>query len=320
MTLRHPFALLLVACLVLAAVPRGASARQVQWTDRSDQIALLPASIRVFEGEDATAGLKAWLVEATPDPERWVSDVLLSSDADGMETVSEFAARTGSFVALNGGYFDGSVSYSFVAREGGVMSQNVGSLVRDGTTYYPTRGAFGERSDGMFEATWIYDVGGTTWGYPAPNPNAQGMPAAQPSGTWPEGGTPWPVVTGIGGGPMLVVDGEVAISYDEEVMFGSGVSLDTRRPRTVIGVKADGTLLIVVFEGDDPTWAGATLPEAAATLVSLGADRALNLDGGGSSTLVVGTTPLRPTTVGAQRQVASAVVLRRPDETGGGGP
>ena len=60
-----------------------------------------------------------------------------------------------------------------------------------------------------------------------------------------------------------------------------------RHPRAALGV-GDGRLLAVVCDGRARTDAGLTLEELAEVLVALGAREALNLDGGGSATLVAG--------------------------------
>lgn len=61
-----------------------------------------------------------------------------------------------------------------------------------------------------------------------------------------------------------------------------------RHPRTAAGISADGkTLILVVIDGRQPEWSiGITLPELADLLIKLGAEAALNLDGGGSSSFV----------------------------------
>lgn len=60
-----------------------------------------------------------------------------------------------------------------------------------------------------------------------------------------------------------------------------------RHPRTAAGVTRDGrTLLLVVVDGRQPGWSiGATLPELARLLIEAGAWAAVNLDGGGSTTM-----------------------------------
>lgn len=89
----------------------------------------------------------------------------------------------------------------------------------------------------------------------------------------------------LGAGPALLRGGEPWING-----VANGFTGDTsaeRQPRTVAAVKADGTLLLTVFDGRSPASAGVTLREAAEVLRSLGARDAINLDGGGSTTMVV---------------------------------
>ena len=100
------------------------------------------------------------------------------------------------------------------------------------------------------------------------------------------------VTTVVGGGPRILRAGRVAVATRAEgfapvpSFFQSFVA--GRQPRTLAGVRADGTLLLVTVDGRAPGWsAGMTLPEAARLMRSLGARDALNLDGGGSSTMTV---------------------------------
>jgi len=99
-------------------------------------------------------------------------------------------------------------------------------------------------------------------------------------------------MTVVGGGPRILRAGRVAVAARAEgfapapFFFHSFVA--GRQPRTLAGVRADGTLLLVTVDGRAPGWsAGMTLPEAARLMRSLGARDALNLDGGGSSTMTV---------------------------------
>jgi hypothetical protein len=90
-------------------------------------------------------------------------------------------------------------------------------------------------------------------------------------------------VDALGGNPRLVVDG--AVSGPE--VDGSGEFFG-RHSRTAIGVTADGRLLLVVVNGRQPGYSrGMTLHELAELLQRLGAQSAMNLDGGGSSEMVV---------------------------------
>ncbi|MCX5143614.1 phosphodiester glycosidase family protein [Streptomyces sp. NBC_00338] len=90
----------------------------------------------------------------------------------------------------------------------------------------------------------------------------------------------------IGAGPALVRDGRTRINAEANGLSRAAVA--QREPRTVAGVTADGTLLLVTFDGRRPgISAGVSLQEAADLMVSMGAADAVNLDGGGSTTMVV---------------------------------
>ena len=81
-------------------------------------------------------------------------------------------------------------------------------------------------------------------------------------------------------GPMLVRDGR-SVEYDSEDSFYA-----RRHPRTLIGKRADGTVVMAVIAGRFKGEAdGATIAETAYIARQLGLVDALNLDGGGSSTL-----------------------------------
>jgi Phosphodiester glycosidase len=84
-----------------------------------------------------------------------------------------------------------------------------------------------------------------------------------------------------------------------------------RNPRTLAGVRADGKLLLVTVDGRRPGWSvGMTLPEAARLMRSLGARDAINLDGGGSSTMVVrGAVVNRPSDRVGERPVSNGLFV-----------
>lgn len=108
----------------------------------------------------------------------------------------------------------------------------------------------------------------------------------------------------LGGQNKLVVDGEVNPNLDRA----------TRRPRSAVGFSADGRrMYLLVIEGDSSRSAGATLAEMAAFMKAFGAAQALELDGGGSSTIVA-RRPGEPLTVlnlaaSAQRPVPNGIGL-----------
>jgi phosphodiester glycosidase len=91
-------------------------------------------------------------------------------------------------------------------------------------------------------------------------------------------------------GPLLVRDGAVVQGDHEGFSAGAG-QFDSditagRYPRAALGLCADGALLAVACDGRADDDAGLTIAELAGVLADLGAHRALNLDGGGSASLV----------------------------------
>jgi hypothetical protein len=93
-------------------------------------------------------------------------------------------------------------------------------------------------------------------------------------------------------GPLLVSDGERARSVDDDRegfsagahQFDSDITLG-RYPRAALALTRD-RMLAVACDGRTPSDAGLTLVELADALIELGATDALNLDGGGSASLV----------------------------------
>lgn len=95
----------------------------------------------------------------------------------------------------------------------------------------------------------------------------------RPAGDWPE------VHDALGAGPMLLRGGKI-VDHGER-------QRDVRHPRSAIGTTADGRLLCLAVDGRTPPAAGMSFEETARVLQALGCRDALNLDGGGSTTLWV---------------------------------
>ena len=107
---------------------------------------------------------------------------------------------------------------------------------------------------------------------------------------------------------MLVEKGTARITEAEECF--QGVGNGARHPRTAAGWTKDGRLLLLVVDGRSKASRGATLAETAQLLLDHGAEEALNLDGGGSTTLwVAGVRVNQPSDVKGERQVASILAL-----------
>ncbi|MEV7422311.1 phosphodiester glycosidase family protein [Streptomyces sp. NPDC091212] len=121
--------------------------------------------------------------------------------------------------------------------------------------------------------------------------------------------------TAVGGRELLVVDG-VALGHE-------GEGNNTAAPRTAVGFSRDGaTMQVITVDGRQQDSAGVTLTELGLMMRRAGAYNALNLDGGGSSTLVARAPGSDTLSVanspsdGSERAVANGLALTAP--AGGG--
>jgi phosphodiester glycosidase len=94
-------------------------------------------------------------------------------------------------------------------------------------------------------------------------------------------------------GPLLVRGGAPCTHGDPEGFSAASEQFDSditagRHPRAALAIGRRGRLLAVAADGRDDGDAGLTLDELAEALVALGALHAINLDGGGSTSLVCG--------------------------------
>lgn len=73
--------------------------------------------------------------------------------------------------------------------------------------------------------------------------------------------------------------------YDNNQFISTGTNLN---PRTIIGIKPDGTLILYVLDGNQPGFStGLGLTDVTKHLVALGCSTVVNMDGGGSSVMNV---------------------------------
>ncbi len=108
-------------------------------------------------------------------------------------------------------------------------------------------------------------------------------------------------------GPFLVVNGEKSTFKGNG---GYGV-----QPRTAIGQRKDGIVLFVIIDGRSSNSKGISMPDLAEVMVRYGCYNAANLDGGGSTTLVVeGNLTNQPRGDGwgaiSERHVYNALIVK----------
>jgi len=118
--------------------------------------------------------------------------------------------------------------------------------------------------------------------------------------------SPEDVVSGV---PQLVELGEIRITWEKEKSSRSFV--ETRHPRTAVAKLKDGKFLMMTVDGRQPgVSVGMSLQELAEYLLSLGAVDAMNLDGGGSTTMFLdGKVVNTPSDKKGERKVGDAILV-----------
>lgn len=103
-------------------------------------------------------------------------------------------------------------------------------------------------------------------------------------------------------GPALVLNGKSLVT-------SGGTSL---QPRTAIGQRRDGTVLLLVIDGRQSRSAGANLSDVAKIMLQYGAYNAGNLDGGSSATMnYQGRTLNNPCDIAGERSIATAYLVKQ---------
>jgi exopolysaccharide biosynthesis protein len=112
----------------------------------------------------------------------------------------------------------------------------------------------------------------------------------------------------IGGGPQLIKDSRVEITNTAEKILPAFVS--NLHPRTAIAKLKSGELLLVTVDGRQTASIGMSLSMLADLLIEFGATQAINLDGGGSTTMVIRNNLVnKPSDTTGERPVSDAILI-----------
>lgn len=207
------------------------------------------------------------------------------------ETVQSIAKRRGALAAVNAGFFslaDGAPQ---------ALLKSAGSLI--GKASRP-RGAVG-LVDRRHGPRLLFDR--VTTDAASEGATSYGTRLGSSPKDWARAGN---AVSGAG---LLVLDGRDVTDWSDE---GLSAAFDTtRHPRTMIGVDADEAIWLVTVDGRQPALSlGMTFKELQALSHRLGLRSSLNLDGGGSTTMVVrGFIVNHPSDDTGPRKVSDAILV-----------
>ncbi|MFC1544301.1 phosphodiester glycosidase family protein, partial [Gemmatimonadota bacterium] len=269
----------------------------------------LPPGVRVFGAVNDSLPLRAWYVRVAEREPGIESRIVVSGDTDRRETAADFAERLGAVVVVNGGYFnmgsDPALHVGLLRVDGQTLSRATRSVRRDTLSYPVNRASLGLFEDGRVDVAWTSSRGDTLLEWSRPFANLPGKPVVPPGE---DDARPWRARDAMAAGPALVQDGQIRVTVDEEAFFGS--SIPDVHPRTAAGYTREGDLVLLIVDGRQPNSRGVDLIELATIMRDLGCVEALNLDGGGSSTLIInGRLINRPAGRTFQREVMSAVAV-----------
>lgn len=298
---------------------------QLSWTNVNHIYAPLPSSIQVYMSTDSIEGKanRCFYISADLKDKSLKFTTQVSKDA--RLTPTQFYEQEAlPLLVVNGTFFSfaDNRNLNVVMRDGRQLAYNIPSVKgkNDSLYTYVTRGAIGISKKKNADVAWIYTDSSKRWPLQLVN-----GPVSDLQGPWPDPGwrrmkgkqfnspysinRKWKMQTAIGGGPVLVHDGDIRITNKEEIMFVSGEN--DRHPRTAMGYTKDGRLIILITEGRNPgIAAGMTLQQQAEVLKSIGCVEALNLDGGGSSCLIInGKETIKPSDKEGQRAVPAVFMI-----------
>lgn len=297
---------------------------QTKWENIDENYEPLPPSFHVFKSETPVDGQPNVMYYVEADLQDTALVFTTDTTMGRRITPQQYFKKDGQpLLVVNGTFFSfaSNSNLSAVVTNGKVVGYNNQTLKEKGKdsayylhTYYGTFGIYQNRTP---DISWTYSDPALPYLYASQKPvpyvkdtiSKYTLAQVNSSKTDVTEFSPWKVKTAIGGGPVLVQDGQIKITSKEELRFSGK---DVRNPRTAIGYTPDHKIIILVCEGRSEKAAGLTLQSLAAVMQELGCAEALNLDGGGSSCMLVnGKETNYPSSKGQQRPVPSVFIIRQ---------
>ena len=304
---------------------------QLHWVLDSALQAGLPDGIRVYKNQGSPDGkpFMAWYAQI--DFRNMNLEIGADTTLGRRITPQKFYEQLDSpQLVINGTFFSFATQQNLnaVMHRGRLLAYNQHSLRgnrADSLFYFhPFRGAFGMTKDRKPDIAWLFTDSTRRYPYAFQyprtalknqNPGIKIREVEPKINHWFSGNRKkgiqkrWKMQTAIGGGPVLIQDSQIRISSREERMFLN--SEEVKHPRTAIGYTRDH-LIVLVIQGRFPGIAeGAGLSQVATILQELGCTEAINLDGGGSSCMLInGKETIKPSDPAGQRAVPAVFYIR----------
>ena len=278
----------------------------IQWKYLNEKS--LP-DIQVFEGQNKEIPIKAWYVKINLKSEKLKIKIIKSKEEDKKESPMKMMVENQSLVLINGGFFISNnkpMRHVGLLKTEGILNEPASqTVIKDSIRYYTNRGAFGVKSDGSIDISWCSTSNDSIFAWKNPFPNKPGVPYKDLNYL---NSKYWDVYEALHAGPILIKDSKIRVSVEEEVFFNSPVA--GVQPRSAVGYTDDNYLILIVIDGRQVNSRGVYLEELAIIMKKLGCTNALNLDGGGSSVLLVDEILMnRPYGSNSMRDIMSAISI-----------
>ena len=310
-----------VVLLFLITLQAQVSRAQLAWKNADSSYGPLPRSVHVYRSADTLEGRPfiAYYVAAQLKDRKLLFTAQVGQ-GKRFTPSQYYQLEQFPLLVVNTGFFsfETNQNLNMVVKDGSLVAYNIVSLKGKGDDsmfyYYPTRSAIGIDRKRKADVAWIFTDSSHRRAYafeemPVIAKGEDKAPTIYDlrdiEWKW------WKMRTAVGGGPVLIHDGRIRITNREEQLFVNGEN--DKHPRTAMGYTRDGRLIILAVQGRFPGIAeGATLDQEAKILRDLGCYEALNLDGGGSSCLLVnGKHTIKPSDKEGERPVPSVFLIKQ---------
>jgi len=283
----------------------------IEWTELDIFSHPISSSVKIYHGVNEILPLHVWVASVNTTDSSLSVDIVAADDEDKRETLSQISQQYGALIAINGGYFrmkqDPTSHVGLLMEDHKIISSPIRSLIYDDKRYFTARGALGVSTKGTVDVAWVTENNDSLFEWKEPVANLKGKPH-KPLNI--SEAIPWVMEDALQAGPVLIAGGKIHVTVNEEVFFHS--TIPNIHPRTAAGITEDGRLILMVVDGRQMRSRGVYLDELALMMHGLGCIEAINLDGGGSSAMVVdGVLLNRPSGGMTQREVMSAITVSR---------
>jgi exopolysaccharide biosynthesis protein len=316
----HPVFISIFIGISFLAMPT--MAQKVDWKNVSNEFGLTTNNIQVFASTSNTlndSAFKAYYVLINTN----VPNLQMGVDTTLYRrlTPSSFYERLDQpTVVMNASFFEfkNNTNLNVLVHNGNLLAfnkQDIDGKGKDTLTYtHVLNSAMGMQKNGKMDIAYTYTDSNSKWVFYQQNPmtpikNRNAKLALNENAL--ANLKKWKLDWAVGGGPVLVKDGAVFISNNEEKKF-AGKAIADHHPRTAMGYTKDGHLILLAVQGRMKNIAvGTTLTETSQIFIDLGAVEAINLDGGGSSCLLInGKETIKPSDPTGQRPVPAVFFVK----------